>query len=864
MNGQSTFAVINEPAAERLDRVVEVLLVALLAFMPTAFGVVHAWSEEIVIVMAAAISLVFLLKLVIVRSVSFVWSWAYVPVAVFILVAAFQLLPLPAPLVAMLSPNTVALKTNLLQDLPDAGDILSSMTLSFYPRATRHDLRLLLAVAAVFVVVVNVYRQPERIKRLLAAIAVIGAGIALVALAQDVAGNGRIYWLVPTYDQAHSGTFVNHSHYGQFMNLCIGAALGLLFVILHEAFAGRRITAGRVAEYLSSPAGKVVAMLLGVIVLGAATLFISLTRGGMISLLIAAVFTTLMLSWRRSLRGQGWVIVLLALGSLICVLYIGFDQVYDRLATLRDLNDYGGRWQIVRDISVAWAKFPVFGVGLGTHEVVYPMFDRSTIAQLALHAENEYAQAVEETGLVGLLALGSFGVFVWTRYGRSIANASIPICSAAYGLGFGLLAILIHSLSDFGQHLPANAMLSAVFCGLLIALEPAGAESLPEEGPRKRAVLGVWRPMALLLVVAMWVWGVSGANDARIAEASWNRALIAEHHLDARGWRAPRQAYEYLFAHAGAAAKAEPDNIHYRHWLAVYKWLSLTPYTDPNTGQLWPEAMPWARQVVQELHQARPLCPTFGPQYCVVGEIERSILRDSNGAERIRQGYRLAPCDATTCLAAARVDAEEGKTEEAFAKLSRAVQLNGTYFPRAVQLCVGVLERGDLALRLAGDDAGRLAYAGQQLALLAEGPEPSAGAVDQVPVPDDRRRLADEAKAMAFRQLRQQCTRPDAPASAHAALASLYRQSGDAELAIRHYRRAIRLDYDRVGWHFALAQSLAQIDRIDEAMHEARICLRLREDYAPARQLLEQLAVRSVTGKRPSLSAERSALSLGD
>jgi len=104
------------------------------------------------------------------------------------------------------------------------------MTLSFYPNATKHNLRLILAVAAVFFVVVNVYRRAEQIKRLLAAIAIIGGAIALLALAQDLFGNGKIYWIVPTgHGETYSGPFINHSHYGQFMNLSIGAALGLLW-----------------------------------------------------------------------------------------------------------------------------------------------------------------------------------------------------------------------------------------------------------------------------------------------------------------------------------------------------------------------------------------------------------------------------------------------------------------------------------------------------------------------------------------------------------------------------------------------------------------------------------------------------------
>ena len=224
-------------ASGRFDSVIEWLLVGLLAFMPLAFGVVHAWSEEVVITLSGAIVICFLLKLVFDRHQGIIWSWSYVPVGLFILIGILQLIPLSTGLISIISPNTAVLKTELLGDLSNADDVLNSMTLSFYPNATKQNLRLILAVAGVFVVVLNVFRRPNQIKRLLVAIVVIGGVFAAIALAQNIFGNGKIYWFVPTrYGGAHSGPFVNHSNYGQFMNLSIGAALGLLCVKLHETF----------------------------------------------------------------------------------------------------------------------------------------------------------------------------------------------------------------------------------------------------------------------------------------------------------------------------------------------------------------------------------------------------------------------------------------------------------------------------------------------------------------------------------------------------------------------------------------------------------------------------------------------------
>ena len=813
--------------AEWFDRAMEVLLIALLAFGPLTLGVVDAWSEQVFVGLAAAMAVLLLAKLILFPAIPFVWTWAYVPVAIFIGVAVLQLIPLPASVVAAVSPETAAFKTELLGDLPAADDVLSSMSLSFYARATRHDLRLVLAVAAVFIVVVNLYREPERRKRLLAAIALIGGGMALLALAQDIAGNGKIYWTIPTYDRASSGPFINHSHYGQFMNLSMGAALALLLVLLHEALAGQRVTPRDVLAFLQSHEARTAKLLMAMIVLGAATVFVSLTRGGMISMLIATVLTALLVGAHASLRSRGWLIVLLALGVFACVLWVGFDQVYDRLASLRDIElAEGGRWQIVRDIGSIWAKFPIFGTGLGTHAVIFPVFDTSNIAALAAHAENEYAQTAEEMGLIGFLALLTFAALVWGSYARQVRGRAVPSHPAVYGLGFGLAAVAIHSFSDFGQHLPANATLTATLCGLLLAWG--------RRTPQARLASHRWGKRAALLAVLVLtaggaVWALAGANRARVAEAHWDEVRWAADRLADETWQSSQRTYERLFAEGAAAVAAEPDNIEYPHQLGIYKWLSLTPFIDPNTDELAPQALPWARQIVAELHEARPLCPTFGALYCVAGEIETFALNDPNGPEHIRQGYRLAPNSATACFAAARIDAEAGQAEAAFAKVARAAQLDGSYFAQGAALCLDIMARPDLALKLAGENAGRLSVVADLLAARERHTE-----------------LAAEARARALVLLARRSNDPAAPAATQVSMARHDVERGDFEGAIARYRRALRKDYDQVGWHYELAVLLARMGKVTEAVHEARICLRLRPDYAPARRLIEQLVVRPV------------------
>ena len=825
---------------DRLDRAIEWLLIGLLTFMPFAFGVVEAWSEEVVIALAGAISLCFCLKIALTRDRSVIWTWAYIPILVFVLIAALQAIHLPVGLVRLISPQTVAQKLELFGDLNNSKVPPSTMAISFYMHATKHDLRLVLAVAAVFVVVLNTIRRSDQIMRILCAIAIIGGVVALETLAQAVFANGKIYWFVTTpHRAALSGPFVNHSHYAQFMNLSIGAAIALILVRLHRRFAGRSITPAKVMGYLGSRDGKILIGVLLMVALGAASVFVSLSRGGMVSMMIAGSFTTLIVSSRKSLKGSGWIMALLALAAFACVVYIGFDAVYDRLETLRELDRaQAGRWQILKDIAVAWTRFPVLGTGLGTHEVVYPMFDRATIPAIASHAENEYAQAAE-TGIVGILALVVFGIMVWRSYARTIRSSRVAVHSAAYGLGFGLLAIMIHSLSDFGQHLPANAFLSAIFCALLIRLARMGPntpdvamstdETVVTEGRTRRygwlglATVGIVCAVALL-----------DADAARRGELHSKKAVRAERDMEEIDWQGSDGEYVYLLGHAAKAEKCQPDNILYRHWLNVYRWRAISRIDDPNTDiTSAPEVLEFAQRIADELEEALLACPTYGPSWTVLGQMERFIDPESEeGARHIFRGRQLAPYDPVTCLVTGMLSADRGDAEAAFEHWKRAVELDRQLFDEVAALFISVLNRPDLACELASGDTARLIRVEQILAR-------SKG---------DAALLSDLSERI-LGLLEQECNEPDAPAWKFAVLAQRHRRDGRIDAAVHMYRKALALEYSQVSWRYSLAQLLTDQGLVSEAARELQVCLRLRPEFRQAQRLLQELLVQRDPGK---------------
>jgi tetratricopeptide (TPR) repeat protein len=845
------------PAPGRLDAAVEWLLAGMLAFLPLAFGAVEPWSEFVAVAAALALALLLVVRRLVRGDCPPGWTWAYVPLALFVLLALLQLAPLPESLVRTLSPATVAEKGRLLADLP-AGSASASTTLSFYALATRHDLRVVLVAAAVFVAVVEVYRRPEQVRRLLLTVTCVGGLVALLALAQQATGTDQIYWLVPARrgSVADGGPFVNHNNFAQFMNLSTGAALGLLLVKLRDLGVGADLATSDVAAALREPEARPAFVYAGVVVAGMVAVFLSMSRGGMVGLLAGLALATLVLARRRHLRAQGWVVALLGLAGFGALLYLGFDAVYERLVAVRNFPEAtGGRFELVRDAVGVWRKFPLLGIGLGTHAWVFPAYDRTGAAQLAQYVENDYVQALEETGALGLALVLLFAGVIWANFFRASAAQRPRVCAASTGLGFGLLAVMVHGAADFGQHVPAVAALSGVTCGLLVAMsrlaararraeqaaEDAPAEEEVPEAPAEESAAPPQRPaprrrpqlaaaLAPVAAAVLLAWSALDANDARVAAEHSSAANRVAAALARAGWDGSDEDFTRLLQSASDATSAEPGDVELRYWLNAYRWRALARERDEQTGDLLltEEALGHTARIVDELHAARPLCPSYGPLVSLAGQLELFVLGRDVGREHIAASYALAPNHPDVVFTAALADAERGAWDDALSKFRRVVKLS----PQTVPEVIGVLEaqydRPDLAVAAAadGDDPGALMQLAQRLR--AKGGHEA---------------VARDAWKAGVAALERVCARSDPSPGAVAALANAYRLDGRTAEAIAAYRRALVLDYGRVEWRLELARLLDAAGRRPEALREAQICLRLWPASEEAQALVGQLVV---------------------
>src|SRR5205814_3589135 len=88
------------------------------------------------------------------------------------------------------------------------------------------------------------------------------------------------------------------------------------------------------------------------------------------------------------------------------------------------------------------------------------------------------------------------------------------------------------------------------------------------------------------------------------------------------------------------------------------------------------------------------------------------------------------------------------------------------------------------------------------------------------------------ARARSFEMLKDQAARADASPAAMAMMAQEMFSEKNFPAAADYYRRALASDYANVPWRMGLAQALAESGEVPQALHEAKVCLRLRPQFA--------------------------------
>jgi tetratricopeptide (TPR) repeat protein/O-antigen ligase len=433
-----------------------ILLGILVIGAPLACGAVHRLSSLIALGLAALLALATAWLATRCKS-KFATAVALAFPLFFVVVAAAQIIPLPAGLRALLDPKGSAL-------LALAG-LKGAQPLSLDPPETYGEFAK--AAAALCVALAALVLASGRRLRFVAPGLIACAGVLAMAvgLGHRAAAEPMIFGHFPTAGGLLVGPFINPNHTAEFLELSAFAALA--FAFSRSSRDGQRVW-------------KVIAAVL------AAVAITTMSRGSVLAL--GAGGLTWFILAPRSDEGEPFhrskfVAVLLALVVVVGIT-IGFggDKIVDEFRGT--VSDNLSKFELSKDALHIVAAHPA-GIGLGAFGRVYPVYQTTPATTWFQFVEDQPLGILIETGIAATVVLLGLLLVVARRFWKQARRDRVEAALVA-----GLCAVLAHNIVDFGLEtlgvlLPFCALLGTVFGRQATAND----EPAPRRGPMILAIV---------------------------------------------------------------------------------------------------------------------------------------------------------------------------------------------------------------------------------------------------------------------------------------------------------------------------------------------------------------------------------------
>ena len=415
----------------------------------------------------------------------------------------FQLVPLPPSVLQPISPEAWQIyRETIWVARPGAW-----MPLSVVPEATLAQFFRLSAYAAFYLLTTQLLSGQERLKKTLAFIAAFAGLYALVGMLQYFLPGQRILWVLKEWPERapHAfGTYVNGNHYAGLMEMLLPVVLTWFLAIRPGVRYGswRENLVGFLGHPRANPhiLTGLAAVLIGL------SIFFSLSRGGILSTLGSLVILGLLFLLRGDSRKTG-ILVMLFMGlMLFSVGFLGWDPILDRFDRVRD-----NAGQLADQRPVYWQDsariiddFPLAGTGFGTFVHIYPRYQTVPTGNLFVdHAHNDYLELLTDGGMIGaLLVVWFLGALLLANYRALRRRKNRTSIFLALGSFTGMLALGLHSFTDFNFYIGANGLYFIFLAGLMASAAHG----------RSREVAGQWTELKPFSAgSARFVYGVTGS-----------------------------------------------------------------------------------------------------------------------------------------------------------------------------------------------------------------------------------------------------------------------------------------------------------------------------------------------------------------
>lgn len=427
-------------AGNLIGRLISIGLLTTMAFTVLAFGTVEAWSVAIFSLLILILSLLWGLKCFIDQR-------------------------LDLSVTAEAWPLITLIGYGLLQSIARTDPSGKRFAISMDVEATRLALEVAIVLLVSLLLFANFFADTGRLSWLRNFLIVFGLAVSVFGLVQKFTWNGKYYWVFEPspLSQAPLGPFVNRNHFAGYLEMIVPIPVSLILL---------RAVRGELSFFYGFAA-----------VMMSVAIFVSLSRGGMISLVASLIFvlafgikpaTEILKGYGKARRSSGILprigaVILIALTIGGGVWWVAGDAVIDRAERVELTGEAHGsegretffqsRGWIWRDTTAMIRANWLTGVGLGAYETAYSFYGKRDGTLIISQAHNDYLQIVADCGLVGGGIALWFLILLFRDFARALSHRDEAMVGMALGCGGGIVAMLVHSLFDFNLQLPSNALL---------------------------------------------------------------------------------------------------------------------------------------------------------------------------------------------------------------------------------------------------------------------------------------------------------------------------------------------------------------------------------------------------------------------
>ena len=386
-----------------------------------------------------------------------------------------QMVPLPAAIVAMLSPHRIEI-INATRLAQFGGTAPAWLTLSVDPFATLIALGTVALGVLTFWTARAIFSAGGSTRSFCRALTFIGTLFAVVAVLQKTVAPRSVLFLLEPDAQSASpfGAFVNRNHFGGWL-LMVAAPVAGYFVARSRIHPLRR---GRWRESIGQimSSGLVFTAIAVVALVG--ILLLTLSRSALTGLGVAALVGWQLGRPRMNVERTNLPTTLGLIGAvlLVVVLFVDVDKWATRVAESFDTTPTPLSRITIWQESLPIAKdFWLTGTGAGTFSDAMIPYQESRVWVGAMrrwahfnNAHSHYLQVACEGGLLlsipALWALVSLG-----RLGhRAVRTDKGEMFWVRVGAAAGLAGLAAQSIWEIPLIMPANAVMAGVLGGLLL------------------------------------------------------------------------------------------------------------------------------------------------------------------------------------------------------------------------------------------------------------------------------------------------------------------------------------------------------------------------------------------------------------